>query len=402
MNLCLITAGMSPARWRLQPWRYLLETARLLRRMGQAVIIISNCEAGRPEADEVEGVPIQRVPELRPLWRWPNPLLDQAIARHQPDVLIWHVGLTSFLHFDLTDRFTAPSIGIFTSPVYSFAEVLRPGLIHLLAERELSAMHGLGLLVPSAAIRRQLGPGKLRRLVTLSHTARQALVQRGIAPADITTIRPGLDPEWLEPVTQQEAEAVRGQMGFSPGDVVAAYAGPPVRLRGLDTLVSAVAEARRSAPHQKLLILSRRHAHEHARAEDRVKGLIARLGLEPAVRWVSGFLDAATFRRHLAAADIIALPFELVPSDMPLSVLEAQALGKRVLTTRMACLPEMMPEDSPLVAPGDVAGLARALDDLAAGPARCADIGRAARQFAGRWGNWDERYSQWEQLLHGL
>src|SRR5574341_1562910 len=216
MNLCLITAGMAPARWRLQPWRYLLETARLLRRMGHSVIVISDCEVGRPDDDEVEGVLVQRVPEVRPLWRRPNPALEQAIARHRPDELIWHVGLTSFLHSEVRGRFTTPSIGIFTSPVYSLREVPRPGLPHLLLESELSAIHTLGLLVPTWAIRRQLSDAGLRCLVTLSDTTRQALIRRGVASDRLATIPPGLEAGWLEPVPPPEVEAARRQLGLSP------------------------------------------------------------------------------------------------------------------------------------------------------------------------------------------
>jgi glycosyltransferase involved in cell wall biosynthesis len=403
VNLCLVTAGMASARWRLQPWRYLLETARLLRRMGHSVIVISDCEAGRPDDDEVEGVPVQRVPEVRPLWYRPNLALEQAIARHRPDGLIWHVGLASFLHSDVTGRFTVPSIGIFTSPMYSLREVLRPGLSHLLLESELSAMHALGLLVPTWAINRQLSDAGLRCLVTLSDTTRQALIRRGVPSNRLATILPGLEAGWLEPVPPPEVQAVRQQLGLSPEDVLVTYAGAPLRLRGLDVLIAALERARRAAPHLKLLILSRRHPTEYERAEERVKRLIARLRLAEAVTLISGFLDEQTFKRYLAAADVIALPFELVPSDMPLSVLEALALGGPVLATTVACLPEMIPSDGGLLAtPADAKSLAEALHQLAADPAWRADMAGRAREFAARWGAWEDRSIQWKQLLQAL
>jgi glycosyltransferase involved in cell wall biosynthesis len=400
MRLCLITAGVAPSRWRLQPWRYLLETARLLRQMGHSVIIISNCEVGRPDDDEVEGVPVQRIPDVRPLWRTPNPALEQVIVRHQPKMLIWHVGLTSFLHFNITGRFVAPSIGIFTSPVYHLADVLRPGLPHLLQESELSALHALGLLVPTWVIRRQLRDTRLRRLVTLSDMTRQALIQRGVAPGLVTTISPGLDTEWLEPVPSDEIGAVRQGLGLSTNDVLVTYAGAPMRLRGLDILVKAFAQARQATPNLKLLILSRRRPYEPANGEERIRDLVSHLELDQVVTLVSGFLDRQLVKRYLAASDMMALPFELVPSDMPLSVLEALALGKPVIATRTACLPEMIPPDGGLlVTPADAKSLAEALNQLAADSTQRVDMAEHARQFAVRWGSWEDRSVQWERLL---
>jgi glycosyltransferase involved in cell wall biosynthesis len=394
---------MSPSRWRLQPWRYLLETARLFQQLGHSVVIISNREAGRPENDQVQGVSVHRIPNVRPLWRIPNVALERAIARQRPEALVWHVGLTSFLHFDVMRRFAVPSFGIFTSPIYRLTDLLRPSLLHLLLERELSAMHLLGLFVPTWALRRQIHDAGLRQLITLSETTRQALTQRG-APSDrLTTILPGLEASWLEPVSPLEVEAVRRQFEFSPEDIVVAYAGPPMRLRGLDVLITALAQARQAAPHLKLLILSRHDSTKQMRAEQRIRNLISNFRLEAAVTWVSNALDQTAFKRSLAASTIVALPFELVSSDMPLTVLEALALGKPVLTTRVACLPEMMPPPgNDLAAPGDVWSLARALQNLAADPAGRAARADPARRFATQWGSWEDRSAQWKKVLDTL
>jgi glycosyltransferase involved in cell wall biosynthesis len=402
MKLCLVTEGMAPSRWRLQPWRYLLETARLFQQLGHSVVIISNPEAGRPENDQVQGVPVQRIPNIRPIWRMPNLALEQMIAQQQPDALIWHVGLTSFLHFDVIHRLAVPSFGIFTSPIYRLAELLRPGLLHLLLEKELSIMHLLGLFIPTWAIRRQMQKAGLRQLITLSETTRQGLIQRGVTADRLMTILPGLDARWLEPVSTPEVKAVRRQLDFLPEDIVVAYAGPPMRLRGLDILIAAFAQAKQSVPHLKLLILSRRDAAKQTRAEQRIRNLISSFRLDTAVKWVSAALDQTAFKQSLAASTIVALPFELVSSDMPLTILEALALGKPVLTTRLACLPEMIPPGDELAASGDVQSLARALQHLVADPAGRAARADRARQFAEQWGSWEDRSVQWEQVLQRL
>ena len=79
-------------------------------------------------------------------------------------------------------------------------------------------------------------------------------------------------------------------------------------------------------------------------------------------RLVSATLPAAELASYVAACDLAALPFELVPSDAPLAPLEARALGLPLVTTRLACLPELAQGGPHILAePGDTGSLAAAL-----------------------------------------
>ena len=77
---------------------------------------------------------------------------------------------------------------------------------------------------------------------------------------------------------------------------------------------------------------------------------------------MSAFLPASQLARYVAACHLAALPFDLVPSDAPLAPQEARALGLPLVTTRLACLPELA-QGGPhaLAEPGDVHSLAAAL-----------------------------------------
>ncbi|MGE5223694.1 MAG: hypothetical protein ACM3PY_14750, partial [Omnitrophica WOR_2 bacterium] len=55
--------------------------------------------------------------------RWKiNQGLAGAIQQANPDVVLWHVGLSSFLHQALCRQVDRPSIGIFTSPIYRWKD----------------------------------------------------------------------------------------------------------------------------------------------------------------------------------------------------------------------------------------------------------------------------------------
>jgi len=109
-------------------------------------------------------------------------------------------------------------------------------------------------------------------------------------------------------------------------------------------------------------VLSRRHADELMGEDEQLRALLADPELAPHVKIVSGFLEKDLLVRHIAASDIVALPFELVPSDAPLSLLEAQALGKPVVTSDLVCLPELVDVGPKFLArPADANSLAAAL-----------------------------------------
>jgi glycosyltransferase involved in cell wall biosynthesis len=136
----------------------------------------------------------------------------------------------------------------------------------------------------------------------------------------------------------------------------------------------------------------------------RLRRQIGRSQLDGVAHVVDGTLTEHELALRIAAADVAALPFELVPSDAPLSVLEARALGVPVVTTRLGCLPELAAGDDALLAhPGDprslcealLAAVSRSSDRL--GSARCG----GARAKSGPH-SWDEVGAQWSALVARL
>jgi glycosyltransferase involved in cell wall biosynthesis len=119
-------------------------------------------------------------------------------------------------------------------------------------------------------------------------------------------------------------------------------------------------------------------------------------------------LGAMTEDRLIAAiyslADVFVVPS--LQDNLPNTVLEAMACGTPVVAFRVGGIPEMVRDGSSgrLVAPGDVAGLARALDSLLADDRQRACMGRAARQIAEReytYARQCERYLRiYDSLTH--
>jgi glycosyltransferase involved in cell wall biosynthesis len=389
MRICLVASGLSERNRRLQPWRYLLATARGLAERGHRVVLLTDRASGLAADGTLEGLPLCTCGGTR----WPDRDALELARSLRTEALLWHVGLSSFTAPALVPCVsggTPPIIGILTSPLYRPRELLRLGLGPLCRAPRLSAAHLLGLLVPDGAICRALHVGWLCSLVVECESTRARLLDRGVAADRAHVIRPAIDPLWfgtrLDPDERRE---VRGAMGYADEDLLIGTFGPAAPLRGLPDLLSAVAEARAERPDLRLLAFCRQRAERRkwpgealdARALARQ---VARLGAEEWARLVSGWTAPAVLARSLAACDLIALPFRLLSSDVPLSVLEAMALGRPVIVTGVGCLPELVPRGTGLVVPPAGHDALR--------------LGAAARARAARW-QADRGGAKWDQLL---
>jgi glycosyltransferase involved in cell wall biosynthesis len=394
-SVCLVTSGLVEANLRLQPWRYLHEVARQLAGQGHHVTVISD---GGPEVlpQTAGGLCVRRIPSVSvPLWD-DNRALRNSLEQVRPDVVLWHVGLTSFLHQRLDGWCGAPVVGILTSPIYRPRELARLGLGRIARGHRLSAVHVLATLMPKRSLRRSINGGKLDRLVVQTDATRRRLLEHGLRAEQVQVVAPGVDQIWG--TFDATGDTTRSRLGYGAADTVVLYFGSPAPLRGLHTLIRALEIGRRSDPTLKLLILSRRREDELRREDADLGLLLSDNSIGAHVNVVSGFLDEAELVRHVAAGDVVALPFEVIPSDAPLSLLEAQALGKPVVTTTVGCLAELVALGrSELAAPADPHSLARALCRASQG-LRATPVGAAERPAR----SWQQMGAEWSRIIQSL
>jgi glycosyltransferase involved in cell wall biosynthesis len=112
---------------------------------------------------------------------------------------------------------------------------------------------------------------------------------------------------------------------------------------------------------------------------DTVRARADELGIGERVQ-VLGWVQADAKTRELDRANIFVLPS--YNEGLPMSVLEAMAAGLPVVTTPVGGIPEAISDgvEGFLVDPGDVAGLAARLEQLAGDPELARRMGRAGRR----------------------
>jgi glycosyltransferase involved in cell wall biosynthesis len=139
--------------------------------------------------------------------------------------------------------------------------------------------------------------------------------------------------------------------------------------KGLDVLLAAL--ARTQSPHRLTVIGG-------GSLLPALSASALQLGLGDRVRFLGAISPEHVFA-SLAAADLFVLPSRT--EGLPRSLIEAMTLGLPCLATPVGGVPELLPP-SALVAVDDPRGLAGAIDDLAADPARRVAMGRANRERA--------------------
>jgi glycosyltransferase involved in cell wall biosynthesis len=224
--------------------------------------------------------------------------------------------------------------------------------------RQITLRRWFGFLRMQCRVARQMP-----RIVTVSESSRRDITRDMGVPYERMSIVPvGVDTDHFRPL--RHIERVPGR--------IMTTASADVALKGLVPLLEALAKVR-TERHAELVVVGKQ------RDGSSIPAVIERLGLEGAVRFVSG-VDSERMVELYAEAEVAVVPSLYEGFSLP--AIEAMACGVPLVATTGGALPEVVGPDGVnalTVPPGDPGALAgaigRALDD----PALRARLGTAGR-----------------------
>jgi glycosyltransferase involved in cell wall biosynthesis len=393
MRVTVICSNLRHDIVRLQPGRYVTEIVKYLQASGHSTTVITDTGDHAPDPSVVDGAEVRTVRTVRVSAQQNNPELQAKVRASRADVLLWMVGQSSFWHLSWPRWIEAPVVGLFTAPIYTPKEVLRLGITELCHSPRFYAFYLWSALAPDRLARRVLNSMVVSSVIVLSQAVRQRLLGKGISDEKLLVVPPGLDPE-------DTAGQVTASRGASERTLTALYLGSPQWYRGPDIAIRAVARLRDMGVPIRLTLLSRRSAGEFDRDERGLCRLVEKLGLQDRANIISGFLPAIDVQRHLHQADMVLLPFKLIPSEMPLTVIEGMRQGKPVITSALASMVDLLGEGRGLTVPpnrpDDLAEAMIALIDLSA---RREAIGQSAQTYVESWPTWGDTGRDVELIL---
>jgi glycosyltransferase involved in cell wall biosynthesis len=205
------------------------------------------------------------------------------------------------------------------------------------------------------------------RVIAISDAVARALADDGIAPERISVVHSGIA---VDEVRRTLPLGIRARLGVDADTLIAANVAALVGHKDHATLLRAAGLLRDTLPSLHWVVAGEgveRHALERLRAE---------LDLDRRVHLL-GHLDEPARLIAEAACFVMSSREE----GLGTSVLEAMALGIPVASTAAGGLPEMLQDGAGLlVAPGDPAALAGAVERLLRDPALARDVATKADQ----------------------
>ena len=217
---------------------------------------------------------------------------------------------------------------------------------------------------------------RLPRVLTVSESSREDISRdHHVANDRIAVVPVGVDPKVFRPLPDVSRRR----------DLIVTTASADVAMKGLQYLLEALERLRGAGRPVELVIIGR------ARAGSPTMQSIPRMGLEGAVRFVSGVSEGEIVRLYAeAAAAVVPSLYE----GFSLPAIEAMSCAAPLVTTTGGALPEVVGPDGEaalLVPPGDGEALAAALGRLLDDPETGRRLGQGARRRV--LDNWSWRHS---------
>ena len=337
------------------PWRTALEVARRMAGTGHDVRLFSlDRSAQRPARVSDQGLPVWHGATWADLIRAAANEDSEACC---PDLVYRPVTWRSGLRVGGPwPQWKGPTVVYHGGSCYNAAHVLgalrfMPGLPprDLLAET----------LVPKGLLVRRLGRRGVAGVICMTDFTRRAFVRAGWPGERIVAVPPGLPPQG--PI-EKEAPCIWEVDRLSPVQPYVLFLGNPLPVRGIDVLLSAARRVFSSSPGARIVCLLRPDPGRGVRiARDGLLRRVAGLGMGNRFICVVRDLSPEEVRRCLRRARAAVMPFLVVPSEIPLAVLEAMQSGTPVITSRSGGVSEFVGEGGWIVPPASVTLLAEAI-----------------------------------------
>ena len=326
---------------------------------------VGSGEGSLEESVWARGVRMSRVPGLRPELRPPDDAralasLVRAVRLTRPDIVHTHTAKAGML-----GRLAAVMAG---PP--------RPKIVHTYHGHVLEGYFGPVKNATYRELERRLATVS-DALIGVSNATVDDLVRLGIAPREQFRVIPiGLDLEPFLGATPADGAAFRAEAGVEDGEVLLTFVGRLVPIKRVDVLLRAFAHARHGGAPVRLAIVG------DGDRRPELQALASELGVADHV-WFAGYRGAML--PVAAASDVAVLSSD--NEGTPVSLIEAAAASTPAVATRVGGVPDVVGDDTGLLAPaGDFESLGRAIMAAAADPEGRAAMGARAREHvAGRF-----------------
>jgi len=211
------------------------------------------------------------------------------------------------------------------------------------------------------------------KVITVSESLRQYLIANGLSPQKVVTVHNAVDLEtFASGVSLYNDKALRNRLGIGSDQPIVSTIGRLTSQKGHRYFLESAKRILEVLPETRFLIIG------DGPLRDEFEGLSLSLGIAQAVRFLGYRQDIATL---MSTSDVITMPS--LREGLPYVLLEALALARPVVGTRVGGIPEVVKhgETGFLVPPKDSESLAEAIIQLLRNPEEAARLGERGREL---------------------
>ncbi len=387
MRTAIYTSDLMEENRHLMPWRMVLEIGQAACGAGHQTKVLSGRHHSTGDRWAYGGCLVEEIE--KPYSNGSMDSLQRLIHRERLDVLFWPVAWCSARRqADLLRRTSIPIVWYVPGACYLLRQAAR-------AIPDLGARSAFPFLLQSLYPRRHLVK-RLRSpatslMITVSHFNRSAVCRAGWPDEDVFVVPPGKAVDRAS-IDREEPTVFNATKCKLEGRPFYLYLGPPTRIRGIRQLFEAFDLLASRRADVCLVCLFRSDPQTDSAG---VRKMVESRSHAQRIFCVWESVGRVDLNAFLEACYAVVLPFLLVPSEIPLAIIEAAGHHKPVITTGPGGTADFVREFGLAVPSGHSKALMdamlRLLDDKQLYADKC---GAAQRMYAAH-PTWDEVARSW-------
>ena len=326
-KICIIAFDYCKKNLKLQPWYYVHEIAKGLNEKDE-VVIITNGSKRQNVNDSINDIEIINIEKISPS---STKLIKEEILKINPIVIIWWASRKSFLYLPLLKKLNIPIILLYSGPIYYVKEILT--VKRYLSFKEIYPFL-LEALFPLYFLKLLINSKTIKKIIVLTKRNKERLLKAGCKEQKIVKIPAGIDKSIIYKKSDKPKSFIPE---FSDNKIL--YMGAATRIRGVDFLLKAFSKVVLDNANIKLQILARGATEVEL---NKLRRLCTSLQIINKVELIGGWLDKSIVVKYIKECKFLVMPFLLVHSEIPLSIVEAFAFGKPVIGTDLDGIPELI------------------------------------------------------------
>jgi glycosyltransferase involved in cell wall biosynthesis len=386
MRIAIYTSDLTEENRHLMPWRMVLEIGRAACEAGHSVKVLSGRRQAAENCWTYDGCPVAEIE--KPYSSGAADHLRQVVRAEGLEVLFWPVAWRSAPRQGDLLGLSIPIVWYLPGACYTVRQAVRA--IPDLGMRTAFPFLAQAVYPKKHLLKTLRGPAA-NLMITVTPFSRSAVCRGGWPAEDVFVIPPGRPAE-RTPVNGDEPTAFRAAARKLRARPFYLFLGPPAGIRGIGPLLAAFDRLSKRRPDVCLVCLFRSDSQtDIAGVRKKVENLLH--GGRTVCVWES--VGRADLDAFLEACHAVVLPFLLVPSEIPLAILEAAGYGKPVITTGPGGTADFVREFGLAVPAGRRTALADAMLRLLGDKQLYAQKCEAARRLYAEHPTWEEVARAW-------